>query len=309
MTTRLNFVVDNFPGARLDRYLAGECQLSRSYVQKLIAAGQVDVNGQPVKASQALVAGDRVTVILPPPPTSHLKPEDIPLNIVYEDSDLLVLDKPAGLVVHPAPGHQGGTLVNALLAHCPQIEDIGGSVRPGIVHRLDKNTSGLMVVAKSAAAQTGLARQIKERSITKAYLALVRGHLSPRQGAIEAPIGRHPGERKRMAVVNGGREARTGYRVIDYLDDYTLVEALPETGRTHQIRVHFAAIDHPIFGDQVYGKRSPLLGRHFLHAHRLGFRLPSSGEYMEFTSELPPELAGTLELMQGGQDKSPGKGS
>ena len=303
MSERMEFVAQR-PGARLDKYLAEECRLSRSYLQKLIAEGQVRVNEGPARASQVLGAGDRITVTLPPPPPSPLTPEDIPLDIAYEDSDLLVLDKPAGLVVHPAPGHQSGTLVNALLAHCPRLGDAEGSVRPGIVHRLDKDTSGLMVVAKSAAAQASLAGQIKERSITKAYLALVRGRLSPRQGAIEAPVGRHPGMRKRMAVVSGGREARTEYRVMDYLDDYTLVEALPETGRTHQIRVHFSAIGHPVFGDPVYGRRSPLLERQFLHAHRLGFRLPSSGDYREFTSELPPDLREALDSLRAGEGES-----
>jgi 23S rRNA pseudouridine1911/1915/1917 synthase len=205
-----------------------------------------------------------------------------------------VVDKPAGLLVHPAAGQYTGTLVNALLARCPDLGGIDGSIRPGIVHRLDKDTSGLMVIAKNNAAQTSLSRQIKQRSITKGYLALVTGRLSPEHGAIEGPIGRHPNDRKRMAVVTGGREARTNYQVIKYLDGYTLLEAMPETGRTHQIRVHLSAIGHPVFGDPVYGKKSLLLGRQFLHAHRLGFRLPSSGEYVEFKSALPPELEGIL---------------
>jgi 23S rRNA pseudouridine1911/1915/1917 synthase len=177
---------------------------------------------------------------------------------------------------------------------------IGGSLRPGIVHRLDKDTSGLMMVAKNDVAQTSLSDQLKNRTILKKYLALVCGRLSPKQGAIEAPIGRHPRDRKRMAVVSGGREARTQYQAIEYLDDYTLAEVQPETGRTHQIRVHFSAIGHPLFGDPVYGKKSPLLGRQFLHAHYLRFRLPRSGEFVEFSSELPADLEKVLEHITGG---------
>jgi len=296
MNKKLEFTV-NSPGSRLDRYIAEHCQISRAYAQQLIGEGQITVNGNRSKASHRLAVGDRVVAVIPPPSPISLVPEDIPLKVVYEDSDLIVVDKPAGLLVHPAAGQCTGTLVNALLARCPDLQGIDGSVRPGIVHRLDKNTSGLMVVAKNDAAQMSLSRQIKQRSITKGYLALVAGRLSPERGAIEAPVGRHPKERKRMAVVSGGREARTQYRVIKYLNGYTLLEAMPETGRTHQIRVHFSAIGHPLFGDPVYGKRSPLLGRQFLHAHRLGFRLPSTGEFVEFGSELPQELEEALERL------------
>ena len=277
-------------GERLDKYLAEQCQISRSYAQKLINEGQVEVNGHAAKASQKLNTGDKVVANIPPPSPISLAPEAIPLKVVYEDKDVIVIDKPAGLLVHPAAGQHSGTLVNAILARCPDLGEIKGSIRPGIVHRLDKDTSGLMMVAKNDAAHANLSRQIKQRLIKKGYIALVSGHLSPELGVIDAPIGRHPKDRKRMAVVSGGREARTEYKVIKYLDDYTLVEAMPETGRTHQIRVHFAAIGHPVFGDPVYGKKSPLLGRQFLHAYRLGFRLPSTGESVEFTSELPPEL-------------------
>jgi len=294
MNKRLEFTVAH-AGERLDKYIAEQCQISRSYAQKLIDDGQVAVNGRSAKPSQRLDIGDKVVTNIPPPSAISLTPEDIPLKVVYEDKDLIVVDKPAALLVHPAAGQHTGTLVNAILARCPDLGEINGSIRPGIVHRLDKDTSGLMMVAKNEAAQRSLSRQIKQRSIKKVYLALVLGHLSPERGAIDAPIGRHPGDRKRMAVVSGGREARTEYKVLKYFDDYTLVEAMPETGRTHQIRVHFAAIGHPIFGDHVYGKRSPLLGRQFLHAHRLGFKLPSSGEFVEFTSELPLELQEVLE--------------
>jgi 23S rRNA pseudouridine1911/1915/1917 synthase len=296
MNKRLDFTV-NSPGSRLDRYIAEQYQISRAYAQQLINEGQITVDGHPSKASHRLAVGERVVAIIPPPSPISLAPEDIPLKVVYEDSDLIVVDKPAGLLVHPTAGQNTGTLVNALLARCPDLQGIDGSVRPGIVHRLDKNTSGLMVVAKKDAAQMSLSRQIKQRSITKGYVALVTGRLSPERGAIEAPVGRHPKDRKRMAVLSGGREARTQYQVIKYLNGYTLLEAMPETGRTHQIRVHFSAIGHPVFGDPVYGKRSPLLARQFLHAHRLGFKLPSSEEYVEFRSELPPELDEVLERL------------
>jgi 23S rRNA pseudouridine1911/1915/1917 synthase len=296
MNKKLEFTATS-PGERLDKYIAEQCRISRSYAQKLIDEGQVAVNGHAAKAGQKLNAGDRIVASIPPPSPISLSPEDIPLKVVYEDQDLIVVDKPAGLLVHPAAGQHTGTLVNAILARCPDLGEINGSVRPGIVHRLDKDTSGLMMVAKNEAAHRILSRQIKQRSIKKGYLALVLGHLTPEHGAIDAPIGRHPGDRKKMAVVSGGREARTEYRVIKYFADYTLVEAMPETGRTHQIRVHFAAIGHPLFGDHVYGKRSPLLGRQFLHAHRLGFKLPSSGEFVEFGAELPPDLAGVLKQL------------
>jgi len=296
MNRRLEFTASS-PGERLDKHIAEQCQISRSYARKLIDEGQVAVNGHAAKASQKLNTGDKIVVSIPPPSPISLTAEDIPLKVVYEDNDLIVVDKPAGLLVHPAAGQRTGTLVNAILARCPDLGEINGSVRPGIVHRLDKDTSGLMMVAKNDAAQKSLSRQIKQRSIKKGYLALVLGHLTPKRGAIDAPIGRHPQDRKRMAVVSGGRESRTDYKVIKYFDDYTLVEAMPETGRTHQIRVHFAAIGHPIFGDHIYGRRSAMLGRQFLHAHRLGFRLPSSGESVEFKSELPPDLKEVLEQL------------
>jgi len=296
MNKRLELTASS-PGERVDKYIAEQCQISRSYAQKLIDKGQVAVNNRAAKASQKLNEGDVVAVTLPTPSPISLATEDIPLKTVYEDNDVIVIDKPAGLMVHPAAGQHTGTLVNAILAHCPDLGEINGSIRPGIVHRLDKDTSGLIMVAKNDAAQKSLSRQIKQRSIKKGYLALVLGHLIPERGAIDAPIGRHPKDRKKMAVVSGGREARTEYRVLKYLDGYTLVEAKPETGRTHQIRVHFAAIGHPIFADHVYGKRSARLGRQFLHAHRLGFRLPSSGELVEFESELPQDLEEVLEQL------------
>jgi len=280
---------------RLDKYVCARVpELSRTRVQKLIAAGNITVNGQPAKPGLRLNPGDRIDIDIPPAPPRELKPEAIPLKIIYEDDDLLVVDKPAGLTVHPAPGHPAHTLVNAILAHFPHLADIGDSLRPGVVHRLDKDTSGVMLVAKNSAAQADLAKQFKSHSVTKAYLALVKGRLEPENGIIEADIGRDPHNRKKMAVVVAGREARTEYRVIRYIGGYTLLEIMPETGRTHQIRVHLAAIGFPVVGDKVYGVKSPHLSRQFLHASRLGFKLPSSGDYVEFKSELPSDLEKAL---------------
>lgn len=277
-------------GTRLDVFLASAIGISRSYAQKLIRNGHVLVNGMVTKSSCKVEVGDTVRSTIPDPEPILVVPEEIPLDIVYEDSDILVINKPAGLTVHPAPGNWQHTLVNALLAYCPDLAGIGGKIRPGIVHRLDKNTSGVMVVAKNDAAQHSLSAQLKLREVHKRYLSLLVGHLSPRQGAVETQIGRDPRNRKKMTVVVGGRDARTEYTVIDYYEGYTYIEATPQTGRTHQIRVHFAAIGHPVFADPVYGKKSDLLNRHFLHAHLLGFKSPGSGQYMEFKAELPQDL-------------------
>lgn len=290
----LNFIADK-TGARLDRFVSEkQPQLSRTFAKKLINEGYITVNDQVVKASHKLNAGDRLTIKTPPPEPSHLEAEAIPLNIIYEDKDLLVIDKPAGLTVHPAPGNPNHTLVNAILAHFPDLPSGGDFLRPGIVHRLDKGTSGLILVAKNMVALNKLANQFKARSVVKAYLVLVRGHLSPENGFIEAPIGRDPRNRKRMAVVDKGRDARTEYHVIKYVGDCSLLEVRMETGRTHQIRVHLAAIGYPVVGDATYGAKSAFLSRQFVHACRLGFKLPSSDKYMEFTSGLPPELEQAL---------------
>jgi len=283
-------------GLRLDKFVCDKCpELSRTHAQKLIIDGNIKVNGSPAKASLKLDAGDRVDVVVPPTPPSPLTPEALPLNIIYEDDDLLIIDKPAGMTVHPAPGHPEHTLLNAILAHYPHLIDISDSLRPGIVHRLDKDTSGVMLVAKNALAQSNLIEQFQARSILKVYWVLVKGHLAPESGIIEADIGRDPANRKRMAVVANGREARSRYRVIRYMGNFTLLEVILETGRTHQIRVHLAAIGYPVVGDPVYGVKSDYLSRQFLHACRLGFKLPSTGEYVEFTSELPPDLSQALE--------------
>lgn len=284
-------------GERLDKALAAALPaLSRSQIQRLIKEAYVTVEGRVVKPSTRLEPGDRVIVRLPPPQPTALVAEAIPLDIVYEDADILVVNKPAGMVVHPAHGHASGTLVNAVLAHCPELEGVGGEQRPGIVHRLDKDTSGLIVIAKNDRAHRELQRQFKAREVIKAYLALVEGRVSPQQGLIEAPIGRDPVHRQRMAVVRNGRAAVTRYRVLETFPEYTLVEAEPVTGRTHQIRLHLAFIGHPVVGDRVYGRRRQRLSlnRHFLHAHRLTLTLPGTGERRTFIAPLPPELEKVL---------------
>ncbi len=295
MTGKYSFIADT-SGARLDRFVGEKCpELSRTHAQKLIADGLITVNGLPAKSSLKLNAGDGVHITIPPELPSRLTPEDIPLNIIYEDADLLVVDKPAGLAVHPAPGHPGYTLANAVLSYLPGLaENPDESGRPGIVHRLDKDTSGLLLVAKNRVTQANLSEQFKSRSVAKSYLVLVRGKLTPESGIIEAAIGRDPRNRQRMAVVSRGREARTEYRVVRYVGDCTLLEIKPATGRTHQIRVHLAAIGFPVVGDVTYGVKSPHLSRQFLHASKLGFHLPSTGQYVEFESPLPPDLARVL---------------
>ena len=289
-----SFVADK-QGIRLDKYVCEKCpELSRTRAQKLITDAHITVNDHIAKVSLKLNAGDRVTVVIPSVTPTPLSPEAIPLNITYEDDDLLVIDKPAGLAVHPAPGHPSHTLVNAILSHLPHLADVSDSLRPGVVHRLDKDASGVMVVAKNSMAQANLISQFKARSVVKAYVVLVKGHLTPENGVIEAPIGRDPRNRKRMAVVAEGKEARTEYQVTKYIGNYTLLEVRTETGRTHQIRVHLLAIGYPVVGDATYGVKSAYLSRQFLHACRLGFRLPSSGEYVEFTSDLPLDLQQAL---------------
>jgi 23S rRNA pseudouridine1911/1915/1917 synthase len=293
-TTTYSLAVDaESAGERLDRYVARALPaLSRSYAQQLIAAAQITVNGRPARASLGLSAGDLVAVAVPPPQPIDLLPEPIPLSIIYEDADVVVVDKPAGMVVHPAPGHPGGTLVNALLARYPDMQ-LSGDLRPGIVHRLDAGTSGLLVVARNDAAMRVLADQQRERQMRKIYLAVAEGRFKQAEGVIDAPVGRHPSDRLRMAVTPQGRPARTHYRVAEELGAYSLLELRLETGRTHQIRVHLLHIQRPVLGDPLYGARkgrpSLGLGRQFLHAQQLGFRLPG-GEWREFSSPLPDDL-------------------
>lgn len=293
---------------RLDKFLADRLpDVSRSAVQRLLAEGQITVNSELVKASYKVQEGDVVIVHLPPREEAALVAEEIPLDLVYEDQHLLVVNKPAGMVVHPAPGHAGGTLVNALLAHAPELANTDHE-RPGIVHRLDRDTSGLILVARSEKVRRALQRQFKERQVTKAYLALLDGHLQPAWGRIEAPIGRDPRHRQRMAVLPGGREAITEYHVLEQFahtggpaaGKYSLVEVQPHTGRTHQIRVHFASIEHPVVADPVYGRgRCSLpLDRQFLHAWRLSFRHPATRTNLQLEAPLPQDLEQVLTLLR-----------
>lgn len=284
-------------GQRLDKALSAHVTgLSRAAAQRLIKDGAVTVNGQPSKPSYRVQTGDEIFVRIPAEMPEEALPEDIPLSIIYEDDVLLVVDKPAGMVVHPALGHTSGTLVNAVLAHCPQMTESGGVERAGIVHRLDKDTSGLILIAKDEDARAALQRQFKRRQVTKTYLALVEEQVQPREGIIEAPIGRDKRQRKKMAVLRRGREARTMYRALEYFPHHTLLEVRPRTGRTHQIRVHLAWLGHPVVGDTVYGRRRQRLlqGRHFLHAARLRFTHPVTGEEVECKAPLPPELEAVL---------------
>jgi 23S rRNA pseudouridine1911/1915/1917 synthase len=286
------------PGIRLDKYVIQTLpEFSRSYIQKLIEQGYILVNEQKTKASRKLSETDKVTINLPPPSPIHPIAEPIHLSIVYEDKDILVIDKPAGLTVHPAPGHPSHTLVNAILAHCPSLATSNDVVRPGIVHRLDKDTSGLIVIAKNDFAREHLVNQFKSHIITKRYLVLVKGRISPQQGTIKAPIGRDPHNRQRMAIVATGKEASTEYQVREYLSNYTLLEVTPRTGRTHQIRVHLSSIGYPVVADPVYGTKSLIAKRQFIHAYLLGFCLPSTKEYHEFTCPLPSDLRQALESL------------
>lgn len=297
MSTTHRLVADN-EGERLDVFVARSVAgLTRSYVKSLVESGRILVGGVPEKASRRLRPGEAVGVIVPDPATLELQPEAIPLDIVYEDADLVAVNKPAGMPVHPGPGHSGETLVNAVLAHCPDLRGIKGSVRPGIVHRLDRDTSGLIVVAKHDAAHHGLSEQFRMRTVEKTYLALVKGRVEPGSGELQGSIGRDPGNRKRMAVVGKGKDALTGYRVGELLGEASLVVVKPKTGRTHQIRVHFAASGHPLVGDTLYGGRSRILARQFLHAARLQVDQPSSGVRLDLRAAAPGDLLATLRAL------------
>ena len=285
-------------GARLDLFLVQKLpELSRSFIQKLIEDGHIKLNGKLARAGIRLKEGDTVSVVIPPPEPAALEAENIPLDIIYEDADLLVVDKPAGMTTHPAPGSPVHTLVNAVLSHLPSLPASDNPARPGIVHRLDKDTSGLILIAKTRGVLANLSAQFKSREVKKAYVALVKGRVTPKSGVIDAPIGRDRTHRQKMAVNDSGRPARTAYTVLRYFEGYTLVEARPETGRTHQIRVHFASVGRPIVGDATYGAKSDLVGRQFLHAQRLSFKLPSTGKTAEFTSPLPLDLQAALDRL------------
>jgi 23S rRNA pseudouridine1911/1915/1917 synthase len=301
--TELRLVVPAGAGGRADRFAADLSGLSRSRVQRLITEGRVTADGQPVRASTLVPAGAVLVIDVPPLEPAGIEPEAIPLEVVFEDVDVLVVNKPAGLVVHPSPGHWSGTLVNALLARETTYGGIAGIERPGIVHRLDRDTSGLLVVAKTDAAQASLMAQLKARRVKKTYLALVQGSVQAGAGRIEAPVGRDPKNRMRMAVVPDGRPSTTGYRVRERFDAWTLLELDLVTGRTHQIRVHLAALGHPVAGDPVYGtgtsRRGPEgLGRLFLHAWRLAFAAPSSGDLVRLEAALPADLEAVLDRLR-----------
>lgn len=295
------------PGERLDKALAEAMpELSRMQWQRLIKEGRVLVGGKGGKPSQKLTGGELIFADIPESVESDLTPEEIPLDIRYEDEDIIVVNKPAGMVVHPGTGHESGTLVNALLAHCPDLPGVGDTKRPGIVHRLDKDTSGLLVVAKSDQALRYMQRQFKKRTVGKQYIALVYGQIQPPAALIDAPIGRDPQQRKKMAVIAPGspratsaraRPAQTQYRSLVSFDDYTLVECTIMTGRTHQIRVHLSYVGYPVVGDRIYGRRKQTLPlkRHFLHAAVLTFRRPADEQEMTFAAPLPPELQSILD--------------
>ena len=286
------FVTEETAGDRIDKFLAEQYEnLSRSFLQKLLKSGEVMVDGRPVKASYKVAEGDLISFEVPEAVEPEIVPEDIPLDILYEDEDVLIVNKPKGMVVHPAAGHYQGTLVNAVMAHCgDSLSGINGVMRPGIVHRIDKDTTGALLVCKNDTAHRDLAEQLKCHSIRRRYRAVVQGNLKEDEGTIEGPIGRHPTDRKKMAInYKNGKDAVTHYKVLERFGQATYVECRLETGRTHQIRVHMASIGHPLLGDTVYGSsKNPYhLEGQALHAMILGFVHPRTCEYMEFTAPLP----------------------
>ena len=287
------------PGERLDRFLANRCtDLSRTRIKRTIAEGDVTVDGQEQNAGFRLRPGQTVSIVIPDPAPTHLIPQQIPLNIVHDDEDLLIVDKPAGMPVHPGVGHPDSTLVNAVLGLDSSIGEVGGTMRPGLVHRLDMDTSGLIAIAKTDRTHASITRQLRDRTVNKGYLALVAGTLSPVEAVIDAPIGRDPHDRKKMAIVEDGRPASTPYRTIGIFRGCTYAEVSPKTGRTHQIRVHFASIDHPVIGDALYGREDPRIGRHFLHAAYLEFDHPADGRRVHFRSPLPSELQSLIDSLE-----------
>lgn len=289
-------------GIRLDAFMSGACDVSRSLAADIIDQGLVTVNGKRAKKSAKLSSGDEVSVKMPELSEPEAVPQDIPLDIVYEDADLLVVNKPKGMVVHPAPGNPDGTLVNALLYHCKDsLSGINGVLRPGIVHRIDKDTSGLLIVAKNDKAHNHLAEQIKEHSFTREYRAVVYGNVKSDSGTVDAPIGRDPKNRQRMAVVYvNSKPAVTHYEVLKRYDGFTFMKFRLETGRTHQIRVHMASLGHPLAGDPVYGPKKVITSLHgqCLHAGLIGFIHPTTGEYMEFSSEIPTYFSDYLKALK-----------
>lgn len=290
-------------GERIDKYLSvQQPELSRSYLQKIVKDGLLLVNEKQVKANYKVAAGDTLELMLPDAVEPEIAAEDIPLEILYEDPDVILINKPKGMVVHPSAGHYSGTLVNGLMYHCKdQLSGINGVLRPGIVHRIDMDTTGVLIVCKNDRAHNAIAEQLKEHSITRRYRAIVCGNIREEEGTVDAPIGRHPVDRKKMAIVQkNGKEAVTHYRVLERFGKYTYIECQLETGRTHQIRVHMSSIGHPLLGDEVYGKtKSPYkLQGQTLHAMVLGFIHPTTGNYMEFEAPLPEYFSRILNSLR-----------
>lgn len=297
------FVTEDISGDRIDKFLSEQCEeLSRSFLQKLLKAGEIFVNGKPVKASYRVLDGDSILFEVPEATDPEILPEDIPLDIVYEDHDVILVNKPKGMVVHPAAGHYTHTLVNALMYHCREdLSGINGVLRPGIVHRIDMDTTGILIACKNDLAHNSIAAQLKEHSITRRYEAIVHGVLKDEEGTVDAPIGRNPQDRKKMCINHqNGKQAVTHYRVLKRFHDFTHIECRLETGRTHQIRVHMASIGHPLLGDAVYGpSKCPYkLQGQTLHAGVLGFVHPRSGEYMEFRAPRPEYFERLLKILQ-----------
>ena len=299
-TLKINAAEEN-KGERLDKFIADNSDISRSYAAKLCEDGLVLCGEKQLLKKYKILGTEEITINVPEPEELSIEPENIPLNILYEDSDVIVVNKPQGLCVHPAPGNERGTLVNGLVYHCgDELSAINGVIRPGIVHRIDKDTSGLLIVAKNNEAHLKLSEQLKERKAMRKYVALVNGNIKEDSGTINKPIGRNPSDRKKMAVVFGGREAVTHFNVLERFGQYTLVECILETGRTHQIRVHMASIGHSIVGDPLYGikKEKFNLNGQLLHAKTIGFVHPRTGEMMEFTSDIPEYFENVLEKLR-----------
>ncbi len=295
-------ITEELEDERIDKCLNElMASLSRSYIQKLLGDGSITVNNQRIKASYRVKADDKVQVFLPPAVTPNVMPEKIPLSVLYEDNDVIVIDKPKGMVVHPAPGHYSGTLVNALLYHCREnLSGINGVLRPGIVHRIDRDTTGSVIACKNDAAHICIAKQLKAHTIVRRYHAIVHGNIKEEEGTIHTLIGRHPADRKKMSVLSkGGKEAITHYRVLKQFDKYAYIECRLETGRTHQIRVHMAYLGHPLLGDMIYGpSKSPFqLEGQTLHAKILGFCHPAGGEYIETNAPLPEYFKHLLSIL------------
>ena len=296
------FITEELAGDRIDKFLSEQCEeLSRSFIQKLLKSGEVFVGQKPVKASYKVSEGDVITFEVPEAVEPEIVAEDIPLDIVYEDHDVILVNKPKGMVVHPAAGHYSGTLVNALMFHCKDdLSGINGVLRPGIVHRIDMDTTGVLIACKNDLAHNSIAEQLKEHSITRRYQAIVHGVLKQDEGTVDAPIGRHPQDRKKMCINQlNGKHAVTHYKVLKRFDKFTHIECRLETGRTHQIRVHMASLGHPLLGDAVYGPaKSPhKLQGQTLHAGILGFVHPRTGEYMEYSAPLPEYFERLLNIL------------